>query len=199
VDEAEFRKVFVDAESGTIAWPGGIDLAPDGLHRRLSEAGSSAGRDPIPQPWRLFSRRGMKSPRRRNRSNHLRPRPEGRTMPVPIEFGPLFTSLVDKSRRSEINWAATARPNVYRVRFPDFSIVVSQEGGHRGTVRVQLLNDQGEPSADIAVDDRDDEWLGAVGLFNSAERKVLKVGRTMRRAMEELEKQGVVGLEVPTP
>jgi hypothetical protein len=48
VDEAEFRKVFVDAESGTIAWPGGIDLAPDGLHRRLSEAGSAAGREPTP-------------------------------------------------------------------------------------------------------------------------------------------------------
>jgi hypothetical protein len=116
-------------------------------------------------------------------------------MPVPIEFRPLFTSLVDKSRRSEINWEATAQPNVYRVRFPDFSIVVSHEGGHRGSVRVQLLNDQGEPSAVISVDDRDDEWLGAVGLFNSAERKVLKVGRTMRRAMEELERQGVVGLD----
>jgi hypothetical protein len=73
---------------------------------------------------------------------------------------------------------------------------VSQEAGHRGSVRVQLRNDQGEPSAVISVDDRDDEWLGAVGFFNSAERKVLKVGRTMRRAMEELEKHGVVGLDV---
>lgn len=37
-DEAEFRKVFVDPESGTIAWPGGVDLAPDALHHRLKEA-----------------------------------------------------------------------------------------------------------------------------------------------------------------
>jgi hypothetical protein len=42
VDEAKFRRVFVDAESGTIAWPGGVDLAPDALHRRLTEAGSPA-------------------------------------------------------------------------------------------------------------------------------------------------------------
>ena len=41
-DEAEFKKVFIDEESGTIAWPGGIDLAPDALHRRLSEAQSPA-------------------------------------------------------------------------------------------------------------------------------------------------------------
>ena len=47
-DEAEFRSVFVDDESGTIAWPGGLDLAPDALQRRLSE---SASRAEIEQEW----------------------------------------------------------------------------------------------------------------------------------------------------
>jgi len=42
LDEREFRKMFIDEESGTIAWPGGVDLAPDALHRRLSEATSTA-------------------------------------------------------------------------------------------------------------------------------------------------------------
>ncbi|MGD8289983.1 MAG: hypothetical protein PVJ80_17465 [Gemmatimonadota bacterium] len=116
-------------------------------------------------------------------------------MPVPIEFKSFFTSLVDKSRRSEINWESTSEPDVYRVRFTDFSIVVSQTVGRSPSVRVQLLNDRGEPTAVISVDDQDDEWLGAVGLFNSADRKVRKLGRTMRRAMEELEKQGPIGLE----
>jgi hypothetical protein len=41
-DEAEFRKVFIDADSGTIAWPGGLDLAPDGLHQRLATSQSPA-------------------------------------------------------------------------------------------------------------------------------------------------------------
>ena len=116
-------------------------------------------------------------------------------MPVPIEFRPFFTSLVDKSRRAEINWEATDRSNAFRARFPDFSIVVSQHEGQRPSVRVQLLNDQGGPTAVVSVDDRDDEWLGAVGLFNSAERKAHGIGRTMRRAMEELGKQGVIGLD----
>lgn len=40
--EGEFEKVFVDEESGTIAWPGGIDVAPDSLHRRLEESASTA-------------------------------------------------------------------------------------------------------------------------------------------------------------
>lgn len=40
--EGEFEKVFVDEESGTIAWPGGIDIAPDSLHRRLEESASTA-------------------------------------------------------------------------------------------------------------------------------------------------------------
>jgi hypothetical protein len=31
-DPAEFRKVFVDTESHTVAWPGGIDLCPDSLY-----------------------------------------------------------------------------------------------------------------------------------------------------------------------
>jgi hypothetical protein len=116
-------------------------------------------------------------------------------MPVPIEFMPFFTSLVDKSRKSEINWEATGRRGEYRVRFSDFSIVVSEEGGKPSSIRIQLINDQGEPTAVISIDDRDEEWLGAVGLFNSADRKVRKLGRTMRRAMEELGKQGAIGLE----
>jgi hypothetical protein len=36
-DEGEFRKVFVD-EFGAIAWPCGADLAPDAIHRRLTNA-----------------------------------------------------------------------------------------------------------------------------------------------------------------
>jgi hypothetical protein len=35
-DADEFRKVYIDEESGTIAWPGDIDLAPDALYRDLA-------------------------------------------------------------------------------------------------------------------------------------------------------------------
>lgn len=45
-DEVEFRKVFVDEESGTIAWPGGLDLAPDALHQRLAESQSPTSSSP---------------------------------------------------------------------------------------------------------------------------------------------------------
>ena len=31
-----FTAVSVDAESGTVAWPGGADLAPDTLYHRVS-------------------------------------------------------------------------------------------------------------------------------------------------------------------
>jgi hypothetical protein len=34
-DEDFFRGLFIDEESGTIAWPGGLDLAPDALHDKL--------------------------------------------------------------------------------------------------------------------------------------------------------------------
>ena len=34
-DPAEFRKVFVDPESHTVAWPGGIDLCPDSLYEDI--------------------------------------------------------------------------------------------------------------------------------------------------------------------
>ena len=81
-------------------------------------------------------------------------------MPVPTEFMPFFTSLVDKSKKSEINWEATGQPDAYRVRFSDFSISVSQENGQPPSIRVQLLNDQGQPTVVMSIDDGDDEWLG---------------------------------------
>lgn len=34
-DPAEFRKAFIDPETHTVAWPGGIDLAPDALYQDL--------------------------------------------------------------------------------------------------------------------------------------------------------------------
>ena len=34
-DEADFRRVFVDSESGTVAWPGGIERS-DGTSRSRS-------------------------------------------------------------------------------------------------------------------------------------------------------------------
>jgi hypothetical protein len=35
-DSREFDKVYIDEKTGTIAWPGGIDLAPDGLYRDVA-------------------------------------------------------------------------------------------------------------------------------------------------------------------
>lgn len=35
-DPQEFGKVFVDPESRTVAWPGGLDLAPDELYREIA-------------------------------------------------------------------------------------------------------------------------------------------------------------------
>lgn len=34
-DPAEFNKVYIDPETHTVAWPGGIDLAPDALYQDL--------------------------------------------------------------------------------------------------------------------------------------------------------------------
>lgn len=40
-NEAEFRKVAIDEETGTVIWPGGIDLAPDALYRGLAGVGAN--------------------------------------------------------------------------------------------------------------------------------------------------------------
>ena len=42
--EAGFTEVFVDSETGTVAWPGGADLAPDTLYERV-RTGVWPGRD----------------------------------------------------------------------------------------------------------------------------------------------------------
>ncbi len=35
-DPAEFAKVAIDSEAGTICWPGGVDLCPDVLYSRIT-------------------------------------------------------------------------------------------------------------------------------------------------------------------
>jgi hypothetical protein len=65
-------------------------------------------------------------------------------MPVPLELKPFFTGIVETSRKSEINWEANGGSDAYRVRFEDFAIGISQDQ-RTSTVRVQLLNDRGEP------------------------------------------------------
>ena len=35
-DPAVFRAVTIDAESGTVTWPQGVDLAPDALYQDLA-------------------------------------------------------------------------------------------------------------------------------------------------------------------
>jgi hypothetical protein len=39
-DPSEFEKVFIDEETGTLAWPGGIDVAPDALYHDVAGATS---------------------------------------------------------------------------------------------------------------------------------------------------------------
>jgi len=35
-DRSEFRKVTIDPETGTLAWPGGIDICPDSLYEEVT-------------------------------------------------------------------------------------------------------------------------------------------------------------------
>jgi Protein of unknown function (DUF2442) len=42
-DPERFAQVRVDPESGTITWPGGVDMAPEPLYE-------AAGRNPVVQP-----------------------------------------------------------------------------------------------------------------------------------------------------
>jgi len=37
-DPAFFARVYVDPEAGTVAWPGGIDLAPEPLYEQARRA-----------------------------------------------------------------------------------------------------------------------------------------------------------------
>jgi hypothetical protein len=36
-DMAEFRKVSIDTEAGTLTWPGGLDVAPDRLYEEAMQ------------------------------------------------------------------------------------------------------------------------------------------------------------------
>ena len=115
-------------------------------------------------------------------------------MPIPEDLNPFFSMLVDKSRKLEINWEATGEADSFRVTFSDIAISISLEG-NKPFVRIQLLNDKGDPATVITVDDGDEEWLGAMSLINSANRKVRKIDQSLQRAMEELGKEGTVGQE----
>lgn len=39
---SEFKEVAVDSESGTIVWPGGLDVAPDRLYSDVAKAAGKA-------------------------------------------------------------------------------------------------------------------------------------------------------------
>ena len=57
-DPAEFRKVFIDPQSHTVAWPGDIDLCPESLHAEVA-----AGADALV----VHDRPSTKTPRSRRR------------------------------------------------------------------------------------------------------------------------------------
>ena len=39
-DPSEFAEVSIDQATGTLCWPGGLDVAPDGLYQRVLEGES---------------------------------------------------------------------------------------------------------------------------------------------------------------
>jgi hypothetical protein len=43
-DPAYFAQVYVDREAGTIAWPNGVDMAPDALYQRVRGTHTHAAR-----------------------------------------------------------------------------------------------------------------------------------------------------------
>jgi hypothetical protein len=44
-DPEEFERVYIDEETGTLAWPGELDVAPDRLYRDLKPVSTSRVRE----------------------------------------------------------------------------------------------------------------------------------------------------------
>jgi hypothetical protein len=40
-DPAQFRKVTIDPETGTLTWPGGLDIAPERLYEEASRTSAA--------------------------------------------------------------------------------------------------------------------------------------------------------------
>lgn len=51
-DQAAFEKVYVDAESHTVAWPGDIDLCPESLYEEVTAGTESLVARDKPQTGR---------------------------------------------------------------------------------------------------------------------------------------------------
>ncbi len=62
-----FEKCFVDPVSGTVAWPGGIDLCPETLHRDISARVKGRSANSQTNPRRARSRKPAR-PRARSLS-----------------------------------------------------------------------------------------------------------------------------------
>ncbi|MGD8496195.1 MAG: DUF2442 domain-containing protein [Gemmatimonadales bacterium] len=45
-DPGEFERVYIDEGTGTLAWPGGLDVAPDRLYRDLKPVSAPRVREP---------------------------------------------------------------------------------------------------------------------------------------------------------
>ncbi len=61
-DPEFFKKVFVDEEMGTIAWPNGADLCPDVLYLEGQE---------VPKPKRKMAKRIIAKPKARKKSSKV--------------------------------------------------------------------------------------------------------------------------------
>jgi hypothetical protein len=115
---------------------------------------------------------------------------------IPDDVRPILTSLLERSRRREVEWlessAAGHRYGDFVVLFPASSIVL-WEDNESPLIEGRVLNNRGDIVVSFDSSDNSDDHETLRELMELARRKVLRADETLAEIHRALEYPGRVG------
>ncbi|MBI1901606.1 MAG: hypothetical protein HYS13_10930 [Planctomycetia bacterium] len=112
----------------------------------------------------------------------------------------IATKLLEKSRKGEVRWQH--RPNDrFLVKFPKSAIDVQfvSPTADPDYVEITVKNDEGHRVGWWVVNDEEEDWPLAFGLFQEAHRYVSKWDVALTDLEKAVEAEGPIGVAQPPP
>jgi hypothetical protein len=111
---------------------------------------------------------------------------------LPEIYEEMLTKLIRRTMKGDVHWKLSPRGDMFTVKFHEFSLSATRGSNY---INFMIMDAKDKGIDEFRVSNTDRDWDKIAAFYNQIRTKSPDINNAINAIIEELEREGVVGLK----